>query len=191
MQSMRSRYFENYEKVQTPAKNRRGFKTEYRYKGDWYAWDLSDQGLKTEKVVFASAELAGIAVFLVSASRHTEFNSLRLAAGFAALSVIPYIAELWGVIRFLTVKQPMTIPDYNGIRNCIQIGTVVRAILIAAAVFTGAGLLTAGAKMNMTNLPVMAGHAISGALSLFVFRRYNRLNYCIFRNKDGKIGTEK
>ena len=191
MQSMRSRYFENYEKVQTPAKNKRGFKTEYRYKADWYAWDVSDQALKMEKAVFAGAELAGIVIFLVSASRHTEFNSLRLAAGFAALSVIPYIAELWGVIRFVTIKQPMTIPDFNGIRNCIQIGTVVRAILIAAAVFTGIGLLAAGSKINVTNLLVIAGHAISGALSLFVFKRYNRLNYCIFRNQDGKIGAEK
>lgn len=191
MKSMRDRYFENFDKIQTPADNRRGFKTEYRYKSDFYAWDLDPAALKRERVLFAAAEAVSVVLFLVSASQKTAFNTTRLAIGFAILSVVPYIAELWGAFKLAAAKQPMMIPDFNEIRSCIQIGAVFRILLLAAAVATGVLSLIRGGQMDMANLLVILGHAATGALSGFVFYRYNRLSYRILRNVNGKPGAER
>ena len=49
MQSLWGRYRDYYEKIQVPADNRRGFKTEYHYKGEWCVWDISAEALKRGK----------------------------------------------------------------------------------------------------------------------------------------------
>ena len=56
MQSLWGRYRDYYEKIQVPADNKRGFKTEYHYKGEWYVWDISAEALKREKIIIVCAE---------------------------------------------------------------------------------------------------------------------------------------
>ncbi len=190
MKSMRDRYFENFEKIQTPADNRLGFKTEYRYKGLWYAWDCGESELRREKAVLLIAEAISAILYIIAATRRVEFNALRITAGFAVVSIVPFLGELWGVIRFTFIKQPMMVMDFNEIRDCIQIGTVVRVILLAAAVLTGLFTLIFQGHMSLPDALTILAHVLTAGVSVFIFLRYRKLNFRILRNVSGKAGPE-
>ena len=190
MKTMRDKYFENYEKIQTPADNRRGFKTEYRYKGYWYAWDLSEGELKKERWIFVLAELVSLVVLFAAAMRQTELNTVKIAAGLATLSFIPYLAELWGVFRFITGKTPMTEADYTGIRDCMTIGSSIRAVLLFAAMIAGIVVLAGKGLINAENMAACAGHIASAAVSVFVLLRQGKRRPRMYQNVNGRPGPE-
>lgn len=190
MKSMREKYFENYEKIQTPAKNGRGFRTEYRYKGFWYGWDMGARDLKKQKARFIMTELLSALLLFTAAFRSAELNTVRITAGFAAISMIPWIAEIWGVFRFSVTKSPMTVSDFDEIRNCITVGSVVRAILLVISMAAGIVAVLRTGHMGMENVFVCAGHLLSAAASILILRWYTSLRYSIFRNENGKKGQQ-
>lgn len=190
MKSMRDRYFEHFEKIQTPADNRRGFRTEYRYKGDYYGWDEDAGALKKRRILYFAAEIFSIAVFLFSATRRVELNTVRIAAGFAISSIVPWLAEFWGVIRFGIVKSPMIIPDFNEIKDFITVGSFIRFLLLIIGMVLGLFAVIRAGQMSAGNLLVFAGHLVSAAVSLLLFRLQSTLRYRIFRNVNGRPGPE-
>ena len=181
---------ENYEKIQTPADNRRGFKTEYRYKGFWYAWDLDEAGLKRRRLLYLAAELVSIAVYLAAALQKTALNSARITAGLAALSLIPWIAELWGVFRFLTRKTPMPVSDYQEIRDFITVGSAVRVVLLVCAMAAGAVILAQAGRFTGRDLSALLGHLLSAAVSVLILVLQGRLHCSMYENDHGKPGRE-
>ena len=185
MQSLWGRYRDYYEKIQVPADNKRGFKTEYHYKGEWYVWDISAEALKREKIITVSAEAVSLCLFIFSATRHVGFNALHVASGLAILSMVPLLGELWGVIRFMVVKQPMICPDFKEIQNCIHFGSIFRALFLFAAVIAGLAVMVMDGQVYAENLLTAGGHALSGALSLVIFRRFHKLGYHSYKEKAG------
>jgi len=190
MKSMRERYFAHFEKIQTPADNRRGFRTEYRYKSDYYGWDENADALKRRRILYFAAELLSIVIYLIAATRKTELNSIQIAAGFSVSSIVPWLAEIWGVVRFGIVKSPMIIPDFNEIKEFIIVGSVVRCVLLAVGMFCGLFLIIRAGQMSVLNLLVFIGHLASAAISLLLFRWQSSLRHRIFRNLNGRPGPE-
>lgn len=177
MKTMRETYFENFRKIQTPAGNRRGFRTTYRYTGKWISWDLEENARRKTMAFFTLAELTSIAVYLSAAMIRTPFNSQRISSGLFILSMIPWIAEIWGVIRLVSTKKPMMESDFDEIRNCITIGGSVRMVLLLCGAATGSVMMVTMQKLTVYGAAAALGHLISGGVSFIIFKRYTSLPY--------------
>lgn len=191
MKSMRERYFENFKKVQIPADNRRGFKTIYQYNTDWYGWDKEERELRRDKVVFWILEGASIVVYFAAALQNTSFNVVRLTSGLAIISIVAWIAELWGVFRFTTVRSPMMVSDYKEITNFIECGTILRVILLTAATVIGFIMCVRSGSLTGTDTLVGIGHFASAACSLLIILIFRTIGYDLYRNNEGKPGARK
>lgn len=187
MKTMREKYFENYEKVQVPVKGKRKVRTEYRYKGMWYAWETEGTALKRKKMLLFLAEVLSIAVYLYGALRQSDLNSMHVAAGLASLSIIPWIAEIWGVIRLIFTKSPMTVSDFDEIKNCITIGSAVRMCFLASGILIGIFNFIKNGMINADNGIALAGHLLSGIISFLILRNYMHLRYNIYKNDAKKL----
>lgn len=175
MKTMREAYFENYRKVQTPAGNRRGFRTTYQYTGEWLGWGQEAHEMRRTKILLLLLEAAGIGFYLAGALLSVPFNRLRITSGLAVLSLIPWIAEIWGVVRLAASSMVLKKPDFDEIRNCITVGGSIHMVLLASAILTGIiSLLTSG-QISGGSLLAAAGHLVSGAASCLVFLRYIRI----------------
>ena len=155
----------------------RGFRTKYRYTGKWLDWDLTSEERRRKKICFAAVEILSIAVYLAASLQCTSFNSQRFSSGLFVLALIPWIAEIWGVIRLITIRKPMMIPDFDEIKNCITIGSSVRMVLIACALAVGLGTLLSGGEISAMSIAAAFGHLISGATSFIIFKGYTTLPY--------------
>ena len=169
MKTMREAYFENFAKEQTPAGNRRGFRTKYRYIGKWLDWDLSGQQRRREKLLLAAVEGLSIAAYLAASLQRASFNTQRLSSGIFVLALIPWIAEIWGVAKLIMTGKQMMLPDFDEIRNCITIGSTVRMVLIAAGVIAGLAALIPAGTAGGLSIAAACGHLISGAASFIIF----------------------
>ena len=55
MKSLRESFEENYEPVEVPCSNRRGFRIRYEYIGPWYQWGEDAVRRKREKRTIGNA----------------------------------------------------------------------------------------------------------------------------------------
>lgn len=177
MEKKRERYFDQFEKVSVPADNKRGCRTELRYTGDLYAWEKTEAGLKKEKALWAAAEVLSIIVFLAAATRKTDFNVLPLPQSFVIISIIPFMAEVWGAVHFILAKSPLIHPDFREIRTTVRVGATAHAIFLAAGVLTGFVLLIVRGTMSGTGILVLIGLALSAAISVLILMRYGKLTW--------------
>ena len=186
MQHLSTRYKEYYEKIQKAANNKRGFTTEYRYKREFYGWDEQPEALKVRRMMYIGIELIGTLIFIMAAIQHVEYNTIKLSSGFAITSIVPWLAEVIGVVRFAVTKSPMIIPDYNEIKDCITFGSLIRCLLLVLSFGFGTYFLVSGGQMSAGNALVAAGHLASAAASFFLFRSQTSLKCRIYSNVGGK-----
>lgn len=188
--SYRDRYFEDWQAVKVPAQNRKGYRVEYRYTGLWKQWEDPDgRPLKNSKWQLALLEILSIAVYVLAVLSRTPLSVARLANGFGTLSLVPWIAELAGVVRFLAAGAYVRELTASEISTSIRSGSVLRAILAALSAAAGGIQILAGHTAVPADLLTFLGILASAGLSLAVKHQYDRLQQNTFRNDNGKPGV--
>lgn len=187
--SYRERYFEDNEATRISADNKKGYRIVYRYVGLWKAWRSETMDLKRVKFIVFAMELFSFALFMICVLLPVPINTFRLANGFGCISLIPWILELSGVVRFLISKEYVHDLSYQEIDRSIRIGCCIRICLVAACLLCGLSGLVAAESFAIGDFFVAAGIACSGVLSYLVSHFYCSLKVDTFRNEDGKPGT--
>lgn len=189
--SYRERYFEDYKAVKTVAYNRKGYKVEYRYVGRWTQWSTERWRLPRIKLGFVVAEIVSVAIYIAAILSGTPFTHSRLANGFGALSLVPWLLELSGVVRFLAAGQFVKERTEHEIDQSIREGCVLRAILVGLSVAVGAVDLTGRRAWTGWDALVILAVVVSGALSLLVWRVFDTLLVIPYRNEEGRPGARE
>ena len=117
-QSYRDRYFSDNEAVKVAAANRRGYRIIYRYLGLWRSWESVTGTLAQKKRVIGLAELTSVCLYLGCAAADSPVNRVRIAGGLGLLSVLPWLLEVSGVLRFLLAKEYVRDLSVNAISKC-------------------------------------------------------------------------
>ena len=187
--SYRDRYFEDYKAVKVPADNRKGYRVEYQYIGIWTKWENPSGTLKSTKQKIALMEAVSIAVYAAAVLSGTPLSCSRLANGFGTLSLVPWILELSGVIRFIISPEYAKELSMEEISTSIRTGSVMRfALAFLSAAAGGIQILCQG-KAVFADLPVFIGIMASSAITLLVRREYNNLFLTKYRNENGRPGS--
>lgn len=187
--SYRDRYFSDNQAVRVAAKNRKGYRIIYQYVGLWKSWACEKGDLQRLKLRIGVAEVADICLYLACAAVDAPMNRVRMAGGIGILSVIPWILELSGVLRFLAAKEFVRELSLEEIDRSIRCGCCLRAVLTILSGFCGmAGCLVSG-DAGALDLFLLAGILSSGVLSLVVWRLYSKLLINTYRNVNGTPGS--
>ncbi|MBR6088731.1 MAG: hypothetical protein IKP86_02280 [Anaerolineaceae bacterium] len=187
--SYRDRYFEDYQAVKVPADNKKGYKVDYRYTGFWVRYENSTQPLKNTKIRFAVLEVLSILIYVPAVLSGTPLSCARLANGFGTLQLVPWIAELIGVVRFLIASEYVKELSTIEIGATIRYGCLIRFFLAALSAFAGGIQILVQGKAVLPDLAVFLGIMISAVISLLIRKEYDHLLLIMYRNDNGKPGT--
>lgn len=188
-QSYRDRYFADNEAVKVAANNRKGYRTIYRYVGLWKSWESAGGSLKRQKALIGLIELAGLCLYLSCAMADAPVNRSHMASGLGALSIIPWLLELSGVVRFLLAKEYVRDLSMDEIDGSIRYGCCLHAGLVILSGLAGmAGCLSSG-DAGLRDALLLAGILMSAALSLVIWRLYRKLLINTYRNVNGNPGS--
>ncbi|MCD7916955.1 MAG: hypothetical protein LUF84_00580 [Clostridiales bacterium] len=187
--SYRERYFEDHQAVREVANNRKGYRIVYRYVGLWAAWRSERWPLGTVKGAFALAELVSVCLYLICATVDTPLNHSRLVNGFGVLSVVPWLVELSGILRFLLSKSYVKEMDSMEIDRAIRYGAVLRAGLLGLSLLCGIGTILVSGTATAADADVGLGILASIALSVGVWQGYRGLLLDTYHNVNGEPGS--
>ena len=185
--SYRERYFENYEAVKVPAGNRKGWRTEYRYVGHWAEWD-GERPIGQIKAFFAIVELAGIAVYAAAILSRTPVTVSKVANGFGGLSLVPWILELSGVVRFIAAGEYVKEMDRDEIDRSIRSGSAMRILLAALSMAAGLIDVFVHKKAAAGDALVVLAVAVSIGATWLVRHVYAKLTVTSYGNQNGAPG---
>ena len=187
--SYRERYFENYQAVKVPSSNRRGYRVEYRYTGLFARWEGTESTIPRVKQRIGCLEAASVLVYVLSALPGAPLTKVRLFNGFGVLSLIPWLMEIYGVIRFVFAKEYVKEPDAEEIGNALRMGCVLRVLLVGLSVIAGEIQLLIQGGAAWADLPAALGILISGGISYLVKRSFDSLSLLKYHNTNGQPGS--
>lgn len=184
--SYRERYFQDNQVVRIPANNRKGYKTSCRYVGLWKSWEgkTGDFLLKTGLL-----EVLSTGIYLLSTLSNAAINHARFASGLGILSVIPWLAEWYGVVSFLLARPYVRELSMEEINGCIRWGCAIRGLLVIASALAGLVECLAAGSIAWQDTPALAGLLASGGISLFLRHHYGKLPILTYRNEAGNPGS--
>ena len=103
------------------------------YTGEYYALP---GGMKTARSVCVPLSLAVVAAYLILALNPSPGGMWRIAALSQLPEIIPLIYMLMGLVKLLTVKEPMTYRDWRASWRRLGIAAIASAALTACMVLT-------------------------------------------------------
>ncbi len=171
------------------ANNRKGYRIVYRYVGLWVAWRSEKWPLQTAKRGLALAELASVCLYLICARVDTPLNRCQLANGFGVLSIVPWILELSGVVRFQLTKAYAKEMDSREIDQSIRYGAVFQAGLLGLSLLCGVVNTLVNGTATLLDGGMALGILASIALSVAVWQVYRSLLLDTYHNVDGAPGS--
>ena len=186
--SYRDRYFEEYTAKSAEVGGKK--KVTYKYVGYWYSWGTEGFSLRHQKRLYAAVELLSIALYLAAGLQQTPVNSVRLAAGLGILSVIPWLLELWSVIRFLLSREYLTSIDYNEINTRLRLGALSRSVLLVLSLLCAVAGSGMAALSSTAAALALLGVLLSAGCSLLIWWKQKKIGYRIYRNINGQAGEE-
>lgn len=181
MKLYRERYFEDH--IAVPDVKKPG-KVKYVYNGQYVEPFVKEQSLNRWKTYMAVTELINIMIFLSIASIDVLFNYANVTVGIGALAIIPWMLEVWSVFRFIVAKKRMKETDRQSIEKFIEMGAVLRALLLILMVCVGS-VIVIRARELQANIIAILGHLCMGMLSFLILRLYKRVYYYTYSD-DGR-----
>ena len=181
--SMRESFEENYKAVKVPADNRKGYRMDYQYIGNWMVWQNEEREVRKCRTFVLNACLISLILYVVAALQSVPVNYGRLVSLTGMLSLAPFVFEIFGAVQFFFSKDRMTEQSYTDILGKLRIAPFVHALLLTACAAIGAGqiLLTGGER---TQLLIPVCYLLSGFQSLLIIRSFSRLKARRTGNKD-------
>ena len=189
-QSYRDRYFSDNEAVRVAANNWKGYKVIYRYVGLWKSWECPSGGIKQRKLLVGAAELASICLYMLCAAADAPINRVRVASGLGILSIIPWLLEISGIIRFALAKEYVKEMSMDEIDRSIRYGCFLRAALVVLSGLVGMGNCFSSGTANGQDVLLLAGILASALLSFVIWRLYGKLLINTYRNANGSPGSK-
>jgi len=190
MKSYREKYFENYIAESVPSGNKKGFRIAYRYTGlfiEWYEDGISKGFLKGR---YALLETLSIVCFLISAFQQSAFNRIGYTCGFAYISLIFWMLEISGVIRFLLAGKMIKEMSQKEIDVSLSTGGNGRAICLFLALILGAGTLITAGGITGADMMSIAGLTVSAVISCVLAALHRKLLIRTYRNRNGVPDTQ-
>lgn len=167
---------QNYVPKQIPAENKKGYKTEYIYQGDWYVWDCEPKKLRFFRI--CSLTTAGLIAgfFLAGALQRTFCNTISFVAVPSLLSIVALMLGTYGLFSPLLRVPRLPVYDFRSMHLMVQAGFAAYTILIfiaAAACFSSiaSGRWTSVSRELFTALCYLTCSMLSLTISL----RFRRL----------------
>lgn len=185
--SYRERYFENYQAVRTPSPG--GTRVQYRYTGLWVRWESGRKPMRRVKLDMAILEVASVVIYVLASLSGTPLTRSRLCNGFGVLSLVPWLMELGGVIRFVASRAYAKEPSADEIGRSIRIGCSLRFLLAVFSALAGGVQTLVQGGAALSDLPAFLGICLSAMMSLLVRRTYGRLLVISYRNENGLPGS--
>ena len=189
-QSYRDRYFSDNEAVKVAAANRRGYRIIYRYLGLWRSWESVTGTLAQKKRVIGLAELTSVCLYLGCAAADSPVNRVRIAGGLGLLSVLPWLLEVSGVLRFLLAKEYVRDLSMEEIDGSFRYGCCPRAVLAPRSGLLGMVECLQLGEASYREALLLAGILLSASLSLVIWRLYDKLLVNTYRNVNGTPGSK-
>ncbi|MCC8049387.1 MAG: hypothetical protein LIP10_01840 [Clostridiales bacterium] len=186
MKSYREKYFEDYVAVPNPAKPG---KVKYVYSGLFLKCYVEGKSLKVRKRTISALEIVSIILYLASALQKAPFNALRITGGLGILALVPWVLEIAAVIRFIAFREFIPEAAKNETDKMMEIGALLHAAMMTIVLVAGAAVLIRSGEMSLSSVPAMAGHLISGILSILIYRLYRGVYAETYRNEHGKPGS--
>ena len=181
MKTYRQAFEEDYQTVQEPCDNRRGWRTRYVYIGNWHVWEASQERIRAVKRLVAMAEMLSVAIFLLGALAHSSLNWNRWVGLFSGLGMAAILIEAVGVVQFCAAKERLPRQYFNDINTKLKIATPIHAILLALAALAAILAMTGGSVSWMDAVVPLCFFA-SALASVTVLRLYRSLPQGIRKN---------
>ncbi|MBQ9064156.1 MAG: hypothetical protein IJ123_01770 [Blautia sp.] len=175
IKSMREKFEEDYKAVKVPCGNKKGYKIDYVYIGDWWLWkEPRDQVNRCKRYVMSCC-IGSLVLYLAAALQNSPVNYSRFVSMTGLLSLAPYIFVIFGSVQFLVSKEKMTEQDCKDIRTKLMVAPVFHAgLLLICAV-----LCTLEVVRNQYELPqLLIGlcFLLSGLQSLLIVIQFRKLH---------------
>ena len=185
MKSLRESIEENYEPVEVPCSNRRGFRIRYEYIGPWYQGGEDAVRRKREKRTIGNACAVSLMLFLAGSTRNLALNYDRYVEFFGMLSAAVLLFEVIGTVQFCTAKEKVTDMNYSDINAKLRLAPTVHALLLLC---TAAACMAAmaGNGVTVSGLGVTMCYLGAAAASFMIYIRYSRLT---LSSLSGKMQT--
>lgn len=174
--TIREEIEENYKAEKVPAGNKRGYRVEYSYVGDYYAQNSDALKLRKAKIRIGILCAASLVFYLCAVLQKSYVNSERLVFGGSLLSAVLFLFEASGVLQFLMIKDMLTGRQLTDLSFKLRVYPPVHGgLLLICSVCTAAAALRgpggAGAYL------AAAGYGLSGIASILIFLLYRKMDY--------------
>jgi hypothetical protein len=187
MKSYRERYFEDY--ITVPDEKRPG-KVKYEYVGSFVEPFVENGSVKMYKAAMALAAGCGLLLWGIAAFQDVTFNRLRVVGGLSILAVLPWLIEMWCLLRFIFSKRLLQELDQETIAKYLEAGALLHGFLMGLA--AGLGIIGSLEAMDRTGCILAAiGHLASGGISILIWRIFRRIYYHTYSSKEIKKGGER
>jgi hypothetical protein len=176
MKTMRDEFEKYYRAVPVEKANKKGFRTEYRYIGEWYVFGESAEELKKAKRYVANALLSSLILYLVAGMQYSPLNYARYVQLFGMLSLAPFVFEAVGAGQLIFSKDKVTCLSFRDIREKLLIAPFLHGCLLVLA--AGAGVWSAvSMKLAWEEYLIPACYFLSGMISLSVSYKISKISY--------------
>lgn len=187
--SYRERYFEDYQAIRVPANNKKGYRTEYRYTGNWAQWEAESRPVNQVKISLAILEVLSAAVYVAAVLSGQALSASKLFNGFGTLSLVPWILELSGLVRFWISGEYVKEREGDEISRSIRAGCVLRFGFTLLSAFAGLIGVIRSTQITVKAILAFAGLLVSAALSILIKIEYDKLLLILYHNQNGKPGS--
>ena len=186
--SYRERYFENWDAVKEPARNRKGYRMVYRYVGMFCRYAPQGQGrtLQSVKLRMVLAMLLGMLAAISAGLADVPFNHCRPANGFGVLSVAACLIGAYGVLRFAVSGEYMKRMTADEVDRCIRIGCTAHAVLLMLSAASGGAALISDGSGTAADVIVILAVLLSAGCSLAIRRMFCNLLMTMHKNANGR-----
>lgn len=171
IKSLYERFQEDYAAVEVPCDNKKGFRIDYVYFGNWLVWNLPEKELKRRKGLILLEGIASALACFGTAAVPSALNRLPLVAFPAILAICALLIELFGVGHFCLAGYKATKFTYETVNRRMRVYPVCNLIFSAAAAGGCVYYICAyGAAPD--RFAVLLGHAVLAVLSFLIRRQY-------------------
>ena len=174
-----TRFRDNFVKVRRPANNKKGYRDEFVYSGDWYIWTNPQEDIKKLRLLCTVFIPLSLAIFLVAALQPVPVNIHDLAVITSLGSLVTLVLMAYCLVQFyrLPGDMRMTVMMFRDLHVRFRIYTLANCILEAAGFGVGVYLLAAGSPVTVISVLVSAAYLLCAVAAAFIFSRLIKLRY--------------
>ena len=179
-----SRFHDNYVKIRRPADNKRGYKYEYAYSGDWYIWTNPPEAVRRLRLLCTALIPAALVIFITAAFWPAELNISNLAVIPSMGSLIFLVLMAYCLIQFyrLPGDMRMTVFMFKDLYIRFRAFSLAGCIFLAAYFAVGIYMLATTSTVTAVSVLLPAAYLLCAASCGVVFAGLLKLDYETAKN---------